>query len=193
MELFLYRNKLKFSEIEKQLKIRSNKLAYHLKKLIHQGILEKQSETYFLSETAEYLIPYLSSKKTPLPVILIRIGNKKEVFLVKRKKRPYKDFLSLPGGRLLNNESTFSAAKRIMSEKYSIKIIPKKILSVALEHVKGKNSPLYSFILILIEAKAISPLTLTPLKENKGKIISSDYKLITQKFNLFFEINSREN
>ena len=34
LELFLFHNKLKFNEIEKLTKMRSNKLDYHLKKLI---------------------------------------------------------------------------------------------------------------------------------------------------------------
>ena len=70
---FLYNNELKFSDIEKALKIRSNKLAYHLKNLTKKGILKKQNETYKLSETAEELIPYLSEKQSSLAVILIAI------------------------------------------------------------------------------------------------------------------------
>jgi len=39
LRLFLFDHKLKFNEIEKVLKIRSNKLAYHLKKLVSKGVL----------------------------------------------------------------------------------------------------------------------------------------------------------
>ena len=71
LNLFLYQHKLKFNEIEKQLPERSNKLAYHLKKLITKGILEKQGDNYQLTKTSEHLIPYLSNKKSILPVVLI--------------------------------------------------------------------------------------------------------------------------
>ena len=94
LELFLYNNKLKFSEIEKSLKERSNKLAYHLKKLVKEGVIEKKGEHYKLSEAAEHLIPYLSNKKAVLPVVLIALEKNKKIFLYKRKKRPYKDKLS---------------------------------------------------------------------------------------------------
>ena len=83
LELFLYNNSLKFSDIEKQIKERSNKIAYHIKLLIKKGIISKNNENYQLSETSEYLIPYLSEKKSTLPVILILIEDetKEKAFL----------------------------------------------------------------------------------------------------------------
>src|SRR3989344_2109558 len=114
LDLFVYNDKLKFNEIEKNLKIRSNKLAYHLKKLLKKKILVKEGNYYILSETSEYLIPYISEKKSILPAILIHIGNKKQAFLYKRNKRPYKDLLSMPGGRFLVGETIQQATKRIM-------------------------------------------------------------------------------
>ena len=120
LNLFLFHNKLRFKEIQNLLKIRSNKLAYHIKKLLKKGMLIKRSNYYLLTENAEYLIPYLSDKSHVLPVILIYLGNKKECFLFKRKKRPYKDYLSLPGGRLLLGESIEDAVTRIMKEKFPL-------------------------------------------------------------------------
>lgn len=180
LKQFLFNKKLKFNEIEKGLKVRSNKLSYHLKSLVKKQILEKKDEQYFLSETAENLIPYLSDKKSTLPVILIQIGNKNNVFLHKRKKRPFKDFLSLPGGRLLIKESPEQAAKRIMENKFNIKIEKIKIKSISLEHVKKSNKILHSFLLILIQAKTKDNIELTNVNKNKLKITSSDYKLIKQ-------------
>ncbi len=176
LDLFLYNNKLRFNEIEKNLKIRSNKLSYHLKKLIKTGILTKKQDSYELSEPAEHLIPYLSSKKAVLPVILIYIGNKNKAFLYKRQKRPFKGFLSLPGGRLLIKESIADAAKRIMKEKFNTEIKFKKINSVSLEQVKKSDKTIHSFLLILVSAESKTPLT--EINKNKSKIIPSDYKLI---------------
>src|SRR3989339_596544 len=76
LSAFLYNKKLKFSEIEKSVKTRSNKLAYHIKKLENQGILIKEKEFYSLSEFAQKIIPYLSSKQSALPVILIAMKEK---------------------------------------------------------------------------------------------------------------------
>src|SRR4030042_1021939 len=96
ISLFLTNKKLKFNQIEKLLKIRSNKLDYHLKKLIDKKIIEKTNNFYKLTEISEYLIPYTSEKNALLPVVLILIGNDKKAFLYKRTKRPYQGFLSLP-------------------------------------------------------------------------------------------------
>ena len=182
LDLFLYNHKLKFNEIEKYIKIRSNKLAYHLKNLIKKGILTKNQDYYELSETSEHVIPYLSKKQHALPVLLIHIGNKTQSFLFKREKRPFKDKLSLPGGRLLIGESIDQATKRIMKEKFSIEVEFKKINSVSLEHVKRKNI-IHSFILIFVSAKSKQKIPLTEIRKNKSKIIPSDYQLLNQDLN----------
>ncbi len=178
LKLFLTENKLKFSEIEKYLKVRSNKLDYHLKKLLKKGIITKQKEFYQLSEGSENIIPYLSEKNSTLPVILILIGNKNEAFLQKREKRPYKNLLSLPGGRLLQGEEIETAAKRIMKEKHNVDISLKKINSISLEHLVKNKKIINSFILILITATTKNNIKLTEINKNKSKIIPSDYKLI---------------
>ena len=46
LNLFSYNHKMKFNEIEKEIKIRSNKLAYHLKNLIKKEIISKKAEEY---------------------------------------------------------------------------------------------------------------------------------------------------
>ena len=187
LDLFLYNNKLKFNEIEKNLKTRSNKLSYHLKKLVKKGILIKKQDNYLLSETAEFLIPYLSNKKAVLPVVLIHLGDKNKTFLHKREKRPFKDYLSLPGGRLLIKESIKKATKKIMNEKFNLNIKFKKINSVSLEHVKKANKTQHSFLLIFVLVETKDKIELIDVETNKNKIIPSDYKLI--KNNLQSEIN----
>lgn len=181
LNLFAFNHHLKFSEIEKSLKIQSNKLAYYLKNLVKKGIIIKKDNKYLLSETSENLIPYLSEKTSPLPIILIRIGNKKNCFLYPREKRPFKNFLSLPGGRLLVGEEIKQAVKRLMKEKYNISASLSKIISINHEFVKKNNKILHSFILILVEARTKDKIKLENVKKNKKKIINSDYKLITSK------------
>lgn len=189
IELFLFRKSLKFSEIEKNLSVRSNKLAYHIKNLVKKGILKKEKDSYSLTETSEGLIPYISEKRSVLPVILIHIGNKKECFLINRQKRPYKNLLSLPGGRILIGESIQQAVKRIMKEKFQIKARLAKINSVSLEHVKNQNKIIHSFLLIFVSAYA-SKSILTNIKNNKSKIIKSDYYLITNSLDKKISISS---
>jgi len=178
LDLFLFNHKLKFSKIEELLKSRSNKLAYHLNKLIQKGVLKKEKELYSLSETSEHFIPYLSDKKSALAVVLVHIGNKKSCFLHKRQKRPFKERLSLPGGRLRIKESINQCIQRIMKEKFDIKSKLKKINSISLEHVKSKKKIVHSFILIFATATTKQKIELTEIEKNKPKIISSDYNLL---------------
>jgi ADP-ribose pyrophosphatase YjhB (NUDIX family) len=180
LDLFLFSNKLKFNEIEKLVKIRSNKLAYHLKNLVKKNIINKEGEYYSLSDASEYLIPYLSEKKAPLPVVLIMIGNAKKCFLYIRKKRPYAGKLSLPGGRLILGENIDDAVKRIIQEKFKVDAKLTRINSVSLEHVRKNNKIVHSFVLFFVSAEAKS-LALVDVNKNKKNIISSDYKLIKSK------------
>lgn len=180
LDLFLYNHRLKFSDIEKKLNARSNKLAYHIKRLVSKGVLIKENNAYLLSESSECLIPYLSDKKSVLPIILIKIGSKKSCFLYKRDKRPFKNYLSLPGGRLILGESIKQAVKRIMF-KFGINAALEKITSINLEHIKKSGKIINSFLLILVQAKTKDKVKLININQNKNKIISSDYHLIKQK------------
>jgi ADP-ribose pyrophosphatase YjhB (NUDIX family) len=181
LRLFTLNENLKFNEIEKLIGERSNKIAYYLKLLVKKGILEKNNENYKLTETAENLIPYFSEKTSPLPIILIRIGDKNKCFLYPREKRPFKNYLSLPGGRLLVGEEIKEAVKRIVKEKYNINAKLSRIVSVSYEFVKKKNKIQHSFLLILVEANTKDKIKLENIKKNRKKIINSDYKLITSK------------
>lgn len=183
LKLFLYDHKLKFSEIEKQTKIHSNKLAYYLKNLIKENILEKQNRYYKLSETSETLIPYITSKQAVLPVILIAIEKNKKIFLYPREKRPYKGKLSLPGGRILLGETILQTTGRIMKEKFNIKCRFKKVNSVSLEQVKSVKRIIHTFLLIFVTATTKDKIDFTEIDKNKSKIISSDYKLIKEDLN----------
>ncbi len=187
IKLFLRENKLKFNEIEKLLKVRSNKLDYHLKKLIVKKVLEKENGFYQLTDVSEYLIPYVSDRKSVLPVVLICVGDKKKAFFYERKKRPYKDLFSLPGGRLLLGEEIGYCVKRIMSEKHNIDATLEKINSVSLEHVKKNKKIIHSFLLIFVSAKTNDEIKLMNVGRNKSKIIPSDYKLVKE--NLDSEID----
>jgi len=175
--IFLYNNLQKFNEIEKKIKIRSNKLVYHMKKLLEKGILIKEGEYYSLSEASEYLIPYLSDKKSILSILLIHLGDEKNIFLYRREKRPFKGLFSLPGGRILVGENINSAVERIM-KKYNIKAKLKKVHSVSLEYVKKGDKIVHSFVLIFVSAVSKECVELMNVNKNKKKIISSDYFLI---------------
>ncbi len=197
LKLFQYEEKLKFSDMEKALNVRSNKLTYHLKKLTKGGILKKEGKHYLLSDTSQRIIPFLSEKDSTLPAVLIHIGNSEECFLITRKKRPFKNLLSMPGGRILVGESIENAVTRIMKEKYGINVKLEKINSISLEQVKTKQQKIiHSFLLIFVNAKTKEKIILTNLDKNKNKIITSDYFLIKTDSNKKIDIrtiNTKEN
>ena len=114
--------------------------------------MKKENEFYCLNEDSEYLIPYIDSKISVLPVILIALTKEKKIFLYKRQKKPYKDKLSLPGGRLILGENIKNAVKRIM-KKYNINAHLKKINSISLEQVKKKGKIIHTFLLIFVSAE----------------------------------------
>ncbi len=183
VSLFLTNNKLKFNQIEKMLRIRSNRLDYHLKKLIDKKIIEKGNDYYKLTENSEYLIPYASEKNAVLPVALILIGNNKRAFLYKRKKRPYENLLSLPGGRILLGESIGESVKRIMKDKHNLNAVLKNVNSISMEHIKKKGKTINSFLLILTTAKTKEKIDSIDIEKNKKSIIESDYNLIKKDYN----------
>jgi len=190
LSTFLYHNKLRFNEIEKALKTRSNKLAYHLKKLLKEGILTKNKDLYKLSKTAENLIPYLSKKKHVLSIVLIHIGNEKDCLLYQRKKRPFKDLFGLPGGRILLKESIGDSVKRIMKKKHGIKAKLQKIHSISIEHIKNSDNIIQSDLIVFITATTTDIIELTNLEKIKSKMISSDYKLVKRHLNREIKIEN---
>lgn len=187
---FLYNHKLKFNEIEKALKTRSNKLSYYIKKLKEEGILVKEEKFYKLSEIAEKLIPYSTNKQAILPVILIAVEKKDEIFLHKRKKRPYQNKLGLPGGRIVLGETIKEASERIMMEKFDMNCKFKKVNSISIEHIKKNKKIIHSFLLIFVTAKIKEKIKYANIEKNKGKIIKSDYFLLKNNLNSEVEVKT---
>jgi len=178
LDLFLYKHRLKFNELEKGVNERSNKVSYHVSKLMRKGVLVKDGDYYELSEVAEEIIPYLSSKRAVLPVVLIHLGDKNRCFLWKRDKRPYCGKLSLPGGRMLVGEDVGDAVERIMKDKFNIKVKLSKVNSISVEHVKKNGKVIHGFLLIFVSGKYKGDVELTSVGKNRKDIIKSDYKLI---------------
>ena len=159
---FTYNKRLRFSELEKLTKLRSNELAYFLKQLIAKKILEKDDEEYILTVQGEKQIPYFQehNKLTPLPTVLVKIIDEKgRVLLLKRSKRPYQHLWSLPGGRVLLGETLLEAAKRIVKRKtfLDIEILPESLVT-GNEYVLKDNIVQFGFVLLVLSAKPVSEI-----------------------------------
>lgn len=203
-KLFLDKNKLKFNEIEKAIKIRSNMISYHLERMQEEEIIEKIKNYYKLTKTSERYIPIFSNiigeQLSPLPVLLVALMNKDKILLIKRNKRPYKDYWSLIGGKMLLEESFEQASLRLIKQKSSIDCKFKSINAVIHEVVEGEGIIKYSFILFFTKAITNESLfqeaeygqlkwfNLNQLK--KEKVIPSDYWLIKNKLNSKVDIEN---
>jgi len=202
--LFLDNTKLKFSEIEKQTGIRSNMVSYHIEKMQKEGLLEKRRGHYFLTKNAEKYLPIFSNligkELSPLPVILVAVMNKGKILLIKRNRRPYKNYWSLIGGKMLLKENFEQASLRQIKEKTDIDCKFVSLNSVLHERIKGDGIIKHSFILFFTKVKtgkinfketSSGKLKWFDIKKiEKNKIIHSDLWLIENKLNSKIDVKN---
>lgn len=195
-QLFSEVNKLKFNEIEKSLKIRSNKVSYHLKKMKEEGLIKKEGDFYSLTKFAESYLPLMSyfNKKEigPIPVVLVALMNKDNVLLIKRNKRPYKDYWALVGGKIHINEDFKQASLRNIENKTGIKAKEVSLNAILHERVQENKVIKHSFILFFTKVKTKEAISheseygnlkwFNINKLEKIKMIPSDKWLLKNKF-----------
>ncbi|MFH0701437.1 MAG: NUDIX domain-containing protein [Candidatus Woesearchaeota archaeon] len=201
---FLDQTKLKFNEIEKELKIRSNMVSYHLTQMQKEGLLQKKGDFYSLTAAGEKYLPIFShvigAELGPLPVVLVAVMNKDKILLIQRNKRPYKNYWSMIGGKMKLEESFVDTALRLVKEKSGLDGKFVSINSVLHERVEGEGMIKHSFILFFVKVEVQGTIVKESehgklkwfkLKELEGeKIIPSDLWLIQNKLNSKLEINS---
>lgn len=191
-ELFIRSKRLRFSEIEKAIGVKSNTLAYHLDNMIKDGTLQKDEDDYVLTIKGEGQIPFFTKQQETgvLPVVLAVILNKGNVLMLKRKKRPYQGYWALPGGKLRLQESIPDAALRHVKEETGLDCEFSHAASVIHERVHEKNTYKHAFIIFLTVLK---PKTTTIKEGDEGKlewfplktlqetrIIPSDYYMLKE-------------
>ncbi|MGV8162180.1 MAG: NUDIX domain-containing protein [Candidatus Nanoarchaeia archaeon] len=201
--LFLEREKIKFADVEKAIKIRSNMVAYHLKEMEKEGILKKRQEFYVLSEKGEKYLPIFShvtgKELGPVPVILVAVICKDEILLIKRTKRPYANYWSMIGGKMKMHEDFDEASTRLVKEKTGIESEFVSLNAILHEKVMGeeiKHSFILFFTMVKVKNKKIGKdANLKWFKKkdiSKEDTIPSDYYLIKNKLNKKTSIVSAE-
>lgn len=179
-KLFLEKKSVSFSEIEDYLNIRSNKVAYYVKKLVDENIIIKKNNKYSLSEAATHTLPSISRyMPTPLPIVLVFIKKQNKVCLVQRKTYPYKNYWGLPGGRLHLEESLESCVERIGREELNSSLKLKKVHGILRESVVENNKIVHSFILFLVSAEGSVPSQCW-INPEDVLMIPTDLKLIKE-------------
>ena len=71
--------------------------------------------------------------RNPIPtidIILSKSSNDNKILLIKRKKDPFKDYFSLPGGFVNEGEKVEDAVRREAEEELLVKVEPIDILGV---------------------------------------------------------------
>lgn len=210
--LFLNCDRLKFSDIEKALKIRSNMVSYHIEQMQKEQLLEKKGEYYFLTAGAEKYIPIFSHVTGeglgPLPVMLVAVvhGTKtksktnSKILLIKRNKRPYKNYWSMIGGKMMHSEGFEDAALRMVKDKTGIDARFFSMNSVFHERVEDDGVIKHSFILffakVIVQGMQFKESAHGELMwfnlENieKNEIIPSDLWLIKHKLESRIDVKS---
>ena len=75
----------------------------------------------------------MDKPRNPIPtidIILFENSNSNKVLLIKRKKDPFKDYFSLPGGFVNEGEKVEDAVRREAEEELLVKVEPIDILGV---------------------------------------------------------------
>jgi len=75
----------------------------------------------------------IDKPRNPVPtidIILFENSNSNKVLLIKRKKDPFKDYFSLPGGFVNEGEKVEDAVRRETEEELLVKVEPIDILGV---------------------------------------------------------------
>ncbi len=203
-ELFVRSKRLRFSEIEKALGIKSNTLAYHLDSMVKEGMLKKDEDDYVLSTHGEKLLPFFShitQKITGgcLPVVLAAIVKNGKILMLKRNKRPYQGYWGMPGGKLHLEESIEECALREVKEETNLDCTFSHIAAIVHERVKEQEVYKHAFLLFFVVVKPKTEkikegdegrLEWFPLRNlQPSRIIPSDYQMIKNHLKEIAHIN----
>jgi len=204
-KLFLEKNRLRFSEIEKKLEIRSNMVSYHIEQMVKEGLLEKDQGLYQLTANAEKFIPIFSlivgQEISPLPAVLVAAVNKEKILLIKRNKRPYRDYWAMVGGKMLLEETFKDTSLRLIKNKAGITGEYLSVNSVMQEHVRQDNAIKHSFILFFVKIKSeetdlcksdSGELSWFDIEKLPEKIVPSDRWLIENRLDAIADVKNAE-
>ncbi len=203
-ELFLRKKRLRFSDIEKAIGIKTNVLSYHLTSMVKEGMLVKEEDDYLLSSHGEKLLPFfahVTQKLTGgcLPVVLAAIVKNDKILLLKREKRPYQGYWGMPGGKLHLEESIEECGLREVKEETGLECTFSHVAAIVHERVKENEAYKHAFLLFFVVVKPKTDkikeseegkLEWFPLKTlQPERIIPSDFQMIKNHLKEIAHIN----
>lgn len=123
----LFLPKASFSELQKSTDLSSDHFNFHIKKLIEEGYVEKNTAHYRLSTRGKEYANRMDTdeneiEKQPKISVAITLERKgqdgeRQFLFQQRKKNPYFDFWGRPGGKVRWGESILEAAQRELAEE----------------------------------------------------------------------------
>ncbi|MBW2972190.1 NUDIX hydrolase [Candidatus Woesearchaeota archaeon] len=123
----------------------------------------------------------------PLPCVLVACVKDDKILLWKRKKRPYDDHWSLPGGRLRFSETMAEATARILKEKTFMDGEMISVNALLSEKNVDEDDIKHSYLLILTRAEPLGTIKGSdtvqwfPLESLPDKMIPSDRWFVENK------------
>ena len=118
----MYRQGLTFNELWNK-KGRSNKFAYHLKKLMDNGFVTKDdSGKYALTTKGKKRVAYLESLtgdrcELPIVAVIVVVTKGRQVLLINRTKEPFYGYWGVHGGKLRSTNSILEQAKESLKNE----------------------------------------------------------------------------
>ncbi len=188
LKIFLYKRSASFTDLADSLRVPSNKLSYHLNKLVQREVLEKIGNRYTLTESSRLFLPYFDSllnrSKYPLVVVKVDVVMKGKHLLVFRKKEPFLGFWEVPATKLRLGESVDEAVRRVLG-----KVHEKARMSAPIavrEKILSQSEVIYDYFLYFVTIQLSSSKEIKAMGEfllrrewDKMRLIPTD-KLFLQ-------------
>lgn len=138
----MYADCLSFSQLKPK-EIEANIFIYHLKQLINEGLIEKNSAgNYGLTLDGKIFVDRLSTlnystRMQPKIITVVVCRNQQgQLLFYRRTRQPFVGWNAFPFGKLHLGESVLDSAKREMSEKAGLEMELKHVADVYLKTVQ---------------------------------------------------------
>jgi len=129
--------------------------------------------------------------RNPTPTVDVILERESNVLMVRRKKDPFKDYLSLPGGFVNEGETVEDAMKREAMEETSLEVHPIDILGVYSDPTRDPRKHIVTIVFVGIivggsvragdDAASIEWIKLVDFKRQQ-QMIAFDHAQILQDY-----------
>lgn len=145
--------------------IESSQFMYHLRLLVNQGLVQKQSRgVYTLTHEGQATLEYMSvnrltSVRMPKVITYTLLTHKGQLLLLRKQKEPYRHLIEPIAGKIHFGEDAPAAAQREVHEKLGLSIAAPTFVGVA-------------DMLIIKDAKPLTHMTVYAHKIELGMLPS---------------------